>query len=108
MADPWTPHNMNPNLTNAMFQQTGMPTMGRRYMGYGASPFGPGGPVPIHSMNYLGQGMAHHGSMNTLFGAGQYPSPRLPFPLGMMGAGDRGLGSGGRGGRGRGALGLMS
>ena len=53
-------------------------------------------------MNWLRHGMGNHGMQDTQFGAGQYPNPRSPFPLGqfafhnpMMGGGFSAPGGGG-------------
>ncbi|KAI5359115.1 hypothetical protein Slin14017_G100170 [Septoria linicola] len=73
---------IHPFMAAMMFTQTGHPTLGRRYMGFGASPFYAGGPVPSHQMNRLRHGMQPHGMARTMFGAGEYPFPQYPFPLG--------------------------
>ncbi|EME85814.1 uncharacterized protein MYCFIDRAFT_171683 [Pseudocercospora fijiensis CIRAD86] len=83
-----TPATMNPFMQDSIMSSTGMPTLGRRAKGFetGASPFGPGGAVPVHQMNFLMGGMGRHGMYNTPFGAGAYPHPRAPFPLGYTAA----------------------
>ncbi|KXT05878.1 hypothetical protein AC578_347 [Pseudocercospora eumusae] len=77
---------MNPFMQDSIMSSTGMPTLGRRAKGFGASPFGPGGAVPVHHMNFLMGGLGRHGMQNSPFSAGSYPHPQAPFPLGYTAA----------------------
>ncbi|PIA99956.1 hypothetical protein CB0940_03476 [Cercospora beticola] len=103
MAIPNHPSNIKPYMAAMLFDQTHMPTLGRRNMGLGSAFFPSGSRPPMHMMNRLYPSMAAHGASNSPFGAGQYPYPHDPVvpspwamqPPPMMGPGFPGPSPGG-------------